>query len=75
MNEPPVSLTEAARRLGISRHTLRSWARYQRRIAYIQAGRRLLFAPADLEAFLARCRVEAQDEHGRHGRARGAGGR
>ena len=57
-----LSLTEAARRLGVSPHTLRAWAKYRGRIAYIRAGRRMLFAPRDLEAFEARCRVPARDE-------------
>jgi excisionase family DNA binding protein len=56
-----LSVAEAARRLGVSPHTLRAWARYQHRIAYIRAGRRILFAPADLAAFEARCRVEARE--------------
>jgi len=65
-NQPGnLSLTEAAQRLGISPHTLRVWAKYRGRIAYIRAGRRLLFAPRDLEAFEARCRVEARDEGAR----------
>lgn len=58
-------LVAAARRLGVSPHTLRAWAVYQRRIAFIRAGRRILFSPRDLEAFEARCRVEAREEAGR----------
>ncbi len=55
-----LSLPAAAKRLGVSKHTLRNWAKYQGRIAYIRAGRRLLFSPRDIEAFEARCRVEAR---------------
>jgi excisionase family DNA binding protein len=43
-----LSLAEAALRLGVSRHTLRNWAKYQRRLPYLRLGRRLLFAVADL---------------------------
>lgn len=57
-----LSLAEGAKRLGVSPHTLRTWAKYQRRIPYMRLGRRLLFDPRDLEAFEARCRVEALEE-------------
>lgn len=57
-----LTLAEAARRLGVSRHTLRTWAVYKRRVGYLRLGRRLLFAPRDLEVFEARCRVAARDE-------------
>jgi excisionase family DNA binding protein len=57
--EPNLSLAEAARRLGVSRHTLRNWAKYQRRISYLRLGRRLVFTVRDLQAFEQRCRVEA----------------
>jgi excisionase family DNA binding protein len=59
------SLDEAARRLGISRHTLRTWACSQHRLPFYRLGRRLLFAAADLEAFLAAHRVEARGETSR----------
>ncbi len=57
-----LSLRDASRRLGVSPHTLRSWAVYGRRMPFLRLGRRLLFAPRDLEAFEARCRVEALNE-------------
>lgn len=57
-----LTLKDAARRLGVSPHTLRSWAVYQHRLAFFRVGRRLLFAPGDLEAFLALHRVAARDE-------------
>jgi excisionase family DNA binding protein len=56
-----LSLTEAARRLGVSPHTLRAWARSQHRLPFYRLGRRLVFAVADLDAFLAAHRVEAQE--------------
>ena len=46
--EPNLSLTAAARRLGVSPHTLRAWARYQRRLPYFRLGRRLLLIPETL---------------------------
>lgn len=55
-----LGLVSAARRLGVSPHTLRTWALYQRRIAFHRLGRRLIFAPKDLDAFMERCRVEAR---------------
>lgn len=57
-----LTLKHAARWLGVSPHTLRSWAVYQHRLGFFRVGRRLLFAPADLEAFLALHRVAARDE-------------
>ena len=56
-----LDLETAARRLGVSRFTLRNWAVYQKRIAHFRLGRRILFAPADLEAFERAGRVEARD--------------
>ena len=50
-------LPEAAARLGVSPHTLRAWAVYQRRVPYFKMGKRILFAPRDLDAFEASCRV------------------
>jgi excisionase family DNA binding protein len=55
-----LSLPDAARRLGISPHTLRAWTR-QGRLSHLKAGRRVLFTPDDLEAFEARCRVPARE--------------
>ena len=55
-----LSLPDAARRLGVSKHTLRAWAVYQGRLTFLRLGRRVLFAPRDLEAFEARCRVAAR---------------
>jgi len=57
-----LTLQASARRLGIARHTLRRWAIYEHKIPFYRLGRRLLFAPADLDAFLARHRVGAHDE-------------
>src|SRR4030095_9976994 len=57
-----LTLKDAARWLGVSPHTLRSWSVYQHRLGFFRVGRRLLFAPADLQAFLALHRVAARDE-------------
>jgi transposase-like protein len=66
-----LSLQAAARIVGVSPHTLRTWSVYQHRLGFYRMGRRLIFAPADLEAFLARHRVRADGEA--HNEA-GAGG-
>ncbi len=54
-----LSLPEGAAVLGVSRHTLRAWAR-QRRIPFYRLGRRIVFARSDLERFLAANRVRAK---------------
>jgi excisionase family DNA binding protein len=59
-----LSLHEAAQRLGVSPHTLRTWACYRRRIPFYRLGRRLVFSAADLDTFLAAHRVEARGENG-----------
>ena len=55
------SLREAAERLGVSPFTLRNWAKYQRRVSYLRLGRRIVFRPADLEAFEKASRVAARE--------------
>jgi excisionase family DNA binding protein len=54
-----LSLPEAAARLGVSRHTLRTWSVYQRRLPFLRLGRRVLFRRRDIEAFEARALVPA----------------
>lgn len=54
-----LGLRQAAERLGVSPLTLRVWAKYEGRIAYLQLGRRILFRLEDLEAFEATHRVPA----------------
>jgi hypothetical protein len=58
--EEGLSLVSAARRLGVSKHVLRTWAVYQHRVAFHRLGRRLIFTPADLDDFMRRHRVEAE---------------
>ncbi len=48
---------EAGRRLGLSFWTLYAWARAGR-IPYVQLGKRKLFDPRDIEAFIANNKVE-----------------
>jgi len=62
-----LSLRAAAHRVGVSPHTLRNWSVYQRRVGFHRIGRRLLFAPADLDAFVNRHRVAARDEEALQG--------
>ena len=49
-------LSPAARFIGTTKFTLRRWAR-QRRIPHFRFGRRIVFAQADLEAFMKAHRV------------------
>ena len=53
-----------AKTLGISLATLRGWCS-KRRIPHIKVGRRVLFDPADLAAFIESRRVETfnKDDH------------
>lgn len=53
-------IKESAHFLGVSPHTLRAWTR-ERRIPFHRCGRRIVFALADLERFLADNRVEARE--------------
>jgi excisionase family DNA binding protein len=55
-----LSLFEGAEYIGISPHTLRAWTR-ERRIPFHRCGRRIVFAMADLERFMADNRVEARE--------------
>jgi excisionase family DNA binding protein len=54
-----ISVDEAAKRIAVSRYTLRSWLR-QGRLPFHRLGRRILLAPIDLENFIAGNRVEAR---------------
>jgi excisionase family DNA binding protein len=53
-----VSMAEAAAMLGVSRFTVRTWLR-ARRLPFYRLGRRVVIDAQDVEAFLARGRVEA----------------
>jgi len=55
-----LDLTAAAKRLGVSKHTLRSWSVYQRKIPHFKLGRRILFKLEDLERFEQAHRIEAR---------------
>jgi excisionase family DNA binding protein len=46
-----LSVTDAAQRLGISRHTLNGWVS-KRKIPFVKLGRRTLLNPADLERII-----------------------
>lgn len=53
-------IVEAGRLLGVSPFTVRAWIR-ERRIPFFRCGRRIVFALADIERFLADNRVEARN--------------
>jgi excisionase family DNA binding protein len=58
MNKRNLDIRAAAARIGCSPFTLRTWVR-QRMIPYIRVGRRIVFDPGEVEAFLARNRIPA----------------
>ena len=49
--ESLLSVTDAAKRLGISRHTLNGWVS-KRKVPFVKLGRRTLFNPTDLEKII-----------------------
>lgn len=49
--EKLLSVTDAAQRLGISRHTLNGWVS-KRKVPFVKLGRRTLFNPIDLERII-----------------------
>ena len=53
-----LSVKEAARVLGISKHTLYAWSS-KRRIPFIKIGDRTMFDPADLDEFIDNGRVKS----------------
>lgn len=55
----PLSVPEAAERLGVSPRFVRRLVA-ERRIPYLKLGRHVRFDPADLDAFLAAGRIEPQ---------------
>jgi len=63
-DEEMKSVVEAAGVLGISPHTLRAWIR-GRRIPFHRLGRRIVFAPTDLQKFIRAHRVPAHNQAAR----------
>jgi hypothetical protein len=61
-SEDPLPLKQAGPRVGMAPLTLRYRAVYLRQIPYYRVGRRLVFRPSDLEAFMQRCRVPSREE-------------
>ncbi len=61
-----IDVKDAARMLGLARSTLYEWARF-RRVPHIRLGDRLLFDPADLQAFVRRRRVPSLEDFSRRG--------
>ncbi len=51
----------AAKYLGVSPHTVRAWTR-ERRLPFFRCGRRIVFEKADLDEFLAKCRVSPREQ-------------
>ena len=61
LGDDNLDLAQAAKRLGVSRHTLRTWTVYQRRLPFLKLGKRILIAPKDLLAFEQARRVPARE--------------
>lgn len=57
-----LSVREAAERLGVSIRHVHDLVK-DRHVATVRLGRRLLFAPSDLEEFIASCRIPAADRN------------
>ena len=57
MSSEKLTVVEAAKRLGVSPYTVRTWLR-QRRLGHYRLGRRVVIADADLDRFLLASRVE-----------------
>ena len=53
----------AAEVLGVSPYSLRAWIR-TKRVPHFKCGRRVVLARADLDQFLASCRVNAKEWQG-----------
>jgi excisionase family DNA binding protein len=58
-----LSVTDAAHRLGISRHTLNCWVS-KRKVPFVKLGRRTLFNPADLDRMIKAATVEPRPRRG-----------
>jgi excisionase family DNA binding protein len=54
-----LNISEGAKELNISVHTLRAWI-FQRRLSFVRLGRRILLRREDLEDFVNRNRVDAR---------------
>lgn len=54
-----LTVSEAAKRLRLSEHTLRSWVS-QRRMPYVKIGWRTLFNPSDLDNLIKSCTIVAR---------------
>lgn len=55
-----LNVREAAERLGISPYTIRSW-QFQKKLAFVQLGRRIGFRPEDLDSFIKKNLVQAKE--------------
>lgn len=59
-NERLISIQDAARRLGLSKHVIYLWIK-KGKFPYVQAGARRLIDCRDLETFISDNRVEATE--------------
>lgn len=56
-----LNLKEASKKLKCSIHTLRAWG-YQRKLPVVKLGRRTLFREEDIEKFISKGVIEAQEK-------------
>lgn len=59
-NENALNEAQASRYLGLSVSTLRSWRSQRREIAFVRAGRRVLYARESLDRFLRENEVQPE---------------
>lgn len=55
-----MDLKSAAKRMKVSKYTLRAWG-YQRKLPVVKLGRRTLFREEDIEKFIAKGVIEAKE--------------
>jgi excisionase family DNA binding protein len=63
----PISVNEAAERLGVTAHAVRKWIRL-RRMPFLKLGRRVLLDPADVEKLLRAAHVPVESNMAVDGR-------
>lgn len=59
-SDPPMTVAEAARALGLSVHTIRAWIK-QRKLTHIRLGRAIRILPSELKEVLESCTVQASN--------------
>jgi excisionase family DNA binding protein len=55
-----LNVAQAAEKLSISPHTIRAWI-FQKKLPYVRLGRRIGLRPEDIDSFIERNLIEAQE--------------